>query len=138
MRIIVAGWRNYTDTPLHRKYIYDKIREQIGGRLSYPGLYGQITVVEGACHLGGVDKLAYLASLELGVESERHPARDHPTEDFGSWPGCGPRRNNYMASLGADIGLLFPHPKEHKGTLDMARALIEHGIPSKTYPLISA
>lgn len=66
----------------------------------------QLILVHGACPTGG-DKLADNWALDrqnygFDVVVERHPAKGHPTQNFGEWPSCGPRRNSYMVSLGAD------------------------------------
>lgn len=42
---------------------------------------------------------------------ERHPAQNHPTQNFGPWPGCGPARNKYMVGLGGyDLCMAFIGP----------------------------
>lgn len=77
------------------------------------------TLVHGSCHLGGADMIAETIWKLWGLDKiEAHPAQNHPTQDFGSWPGAGPRRNAYMVSLGATRCLAFPLQGEHnKGTL---------------------
>lgn len=48
---------------------------------------------------------------ERAVTIEPHPAQNHPTQDFGPWPGAGPRRNTYMVGLGGyDLCLAFIGP----------------------------
>jgi hypothetical protein len=73
-----------------------------------------LTVVHGHCPTGAdhhADTWAHrLHHLGHPVTPERHPAQNHPTQDFGPWPGAGPRRNAYMASLGADICYAFMQP----------------------------
>lgn len=66
----------------------------------------RLIVVHGDCPTGG-DRVAdaWAQSRKargMPVDYERHPAKGHPTEDFGDWPRCGPERNRYMVKLGAD------------------------------------
>jgi hypothetical protein len=103
----------------------------------------RLVVVQGECHLGGVDlefKLwgeeARLAGHPVRVEG--HPAQGHPTQDFGKWPSAGPNRNRYMVSLGAMrcVGVLYacnsiyckrpaPHPS-HGADSCLRMALAAH------------
>ncbi|MGW6602278.1 SLOG family protein [Streptomyces sp. NPDC055036] len=72
-----------------------------------------ITVVHGACPKGVDDMAAWLvnrAPEAYQMTAEPHPAQGHPTENFGPWPGAGPRRNAHMVQLGADICLAFIGP----------------------------
>jgi hypothetical protein len=74
----------------------------------------QLVVVQGEC-VSGVDRDARLWVTEMRhagwpVITEGHPAKGHPTQDFGDWPQCGPKRNKYMASLGADECLALIGP----------------------------
>lgn len=39
-----------------------------------------------------------------------HPAQNHPTQDFGSWPAAGQKRNEYMVSLRPHVCLAFIGP----------------------------
>lgn len=83
------------------------LREQLGYRLDIAvKLDRQLVVVHGDCSTGG-DRVAdawgkMMKRQGYPVEVEAHSADDHPTEDFGPWPGCGPKRNQHMVSLGAD------------------------------------
>lgn len=80
-----------------------------------------IVVVHGKC--GGVDFFAdRWANRQPNVTPEPHPA-----EDFGPWPACGPIRNSYMVSLGADLCLAMP-TRRSKGTWGCAREAAEAGI----------
>jgi hypothetical protein len=67
----------------------------------------ELIVVHGACPTGGdqvADEWAQMQRAQgMPVIWERHPAEDHPTQDFGPWPWCGPKRNRFMARLGADV-----------------------------------
>lgn len=68
----------------------------------------KVVVVHGACSTGA-DAIASAWVREQRrpwlVTEERHPAQDHPTRDFGPWPGAGPRRNAYMVGLGGETCL---------------------------------
>lgn len=44
------------------------------------------------------------------VKTDPHPAQNHPTEDFGPWPECGPKRNTFMVGLGHHLCLAFIGP----------------------------
>lgn len=110
------------------------------------GLGRQLVVVQGQCESGGVDLEAARWGYEMRdagqpVEVEGHPARNHPAQDFGPWPGCGPRRNRYMVSLGAHhcLALVYAcisatcrRPEIHPshGTVDCVRQAKAAGIPT--------
>lgn len=80
------------------------------------------------------------------VVPEPHPAQNHPTEDFGPWPGAGPRRNTHMVNLGADEALAFidlcssprcrrVDPHGSHGATDCANKAHKAGITVKAYHL---
>lgn len=132
MRIIIAGWRDATEQR-HYSLIFDVLAPIF--YLFFDRRH-EVTLVHGQCHRGGVDLLADSIAEGWDWRVERHPAQNHPTQDFGPWPGCGPRRNKHMASLGADRGFLFPHRLHHRGTYDsMGRELLRAGIPFEVYPI---
>jgi len=65
--------------------------------------FRRLVVRHGHCPTG-VDHFADEWAIEMAqqghpVAVERHPAQNHPTQDFGPWPGAGPRRNTYMTGL---------------------------------------
>lgn len=99
-RLLVTGTRE-----LHlagRKLLRDRLDFHLGHAKAWQK---RLVVVQGECP-GGADRDARAWAWEQQLEGEpvdleRHPATDHPTQDFGGWPGCGPRRNRYMTSLGA-------------------------------------
>lgn len=106
-RVLVTASRDLTD----RKLVWDALDRVLPTAL-YVGR--RLVVVHGACPTGG-DKFAAdwgYAMRDAGepVDVERHPAKNHPTQDFGPWPGCGPRRNAYMTGLGAAECLAFIGP----------------------------
>lgn len=107
MRVLVTGSRDWGNADVVCDALSD---EWIHSR-------GIFTVVHGWCRTGA-DKIAdewaqRMMDPEVTGESivvERHPAQGHPTQDFGPWPGAGPRRNAFMVSLGADVCLAFIGP----------------------------
>lgn len=69
----------------------------------------EIILRHGACPTG-VDLIADRWGWGYGLTLDPHPAQNHPTKDFGPWPGAGPRRNAHMVGLGADVALAFIGP----------------------------
>ena len=100
-RILVTGSRNWTDraTICSALTLYASADE----------LRQPLTIVHGNCPTGA-DAIANTWCLTRRVTVEPHPAKGHPTQDFGPWPGAGPRRNAFMVSLGADLCLAFIGP----------------------------
>ena len=102
-----------------------------------------LLVVQGDCE-SGVDFALRQWVDEMKAEGqpvdrEDHPAKGHPTQDFGEWPGAGPRRNRYMASLGADVclamvdrciksGCFRPRPHDSHGTASCMEWAKNYGI----------
>jgi hypothetical protein len=112
MRIIVTGARDCSD-PCVVSAVLDHATAG----------HEQITVVHGACHLGGADAYVQQWADDRGAVVERYPAAD-----FGSWPECGPKRNQHMVDLGADLCLAFPGVRS-RGTWDCVRRAKRAGIP---------
>lgn len=106
-RVIVTASRDLADRNL--------VRNELEISLCTAIAYGiPLVVVHGHCG-GGGDKFADEWALEkkadgFPVDVERHPAQNHPTQDFGPWPAAGPKRNKYMVGLGADECLAFIGP----------------------------
>jgi hypothetical protein len=135
VRVLVTGardWRGVESESAGRIYVAQGL-SLILERLFPIRRHHGVTIVDGACHTGGVDQAAHEYALLVGWETERHPAQGHPTQNFGPWPQCGPRRNEYMCSLGADVCVAFPGPGS-RGTWDCLKRAAVHGIPSMTYP----
>jgi hypothetical protein len=138
-RLLVSGSRRIHNSG--RQVLHDHLDRCLERAV---GTGGRLVVVQGECEQGGVD----LAAAQWGrrkkwlgfpVEVEGHPARNHPTQDFGPWPGAGPNRNAYMVSLGADLflGLAYtcnsvwcrmPAPHRSHGTNDCFRKAKAAGI----------
>jgi hypothetical protein len=106
-RVLVTGSRDLNEPLL--------VREQLGGCLETAASLGRLlVVVHGHCP-DGPDSFADDWAHEMkhhgfAVDFERHPPQNHPTQNFGPWPRCGPIRNSYMVSLGADECLAFIGP----------------------------
>jgi hypothetical protein len=69
----------------------------------------EIVLRSGHCP-DGADAIMEDWARKYGMRVELHPAQNHPTQDFGPWPAAGPKRNNYMVSLGASVCLAFISP----------------------------
>lgn len=62
------------------------------------------------------------------------PVKRFWPEDYGPWPGCGPRRNEAMVRAGADLGIAYHDNLEgSKGTLGCVRLMLRAGIPVLLY-----
>lgn len=106
-RVLVTGSRDWTD----RRAVEDTLTT--AGALAI-ALGQRLVVVHGACPTG-VDQIAdewanWHRDRGAAFDIERHPAQGHPSEDFGPWPGAGPRRNAFMVGLGADACFAFIGP----------------------------
>ncbi|MGW5690303.1 SLOG family protein [Streptomyces asiaticus] len=107
-----------------------------------------VVVVHGACPSGAdwhADHYArWMRGQGVAIDVEQHPAQSHPTEDFGPWPGAGPRRNAHMVGLGADVLLAFvgpcsssrcrkPQPHPSHGTSCCIALAEQAGIPVRRW-----
>jgi len=132
-RVLVTGSRDWPASGMVWSALNDAQHEAlVAGRL--------LVVVHGSCPRGADRHAAEWAAIArqftTTVREEGHPPKDHPTQDFGPWPGAGPRRNAYMVGLGADLLLAFigpctnprcrrprPHPSHGtSGCIDLAEA----------------
>ncbi len=141
IRLLVTGWRNATMTNdgLH---IAESLTSAIalyrltsGGAVlrrwrDNPG--DDVRLVHGAC--GGVDAISELHARRWGWAVERHPAQGHPTKDFGTWPAAGPRRNQHMVQLGADIVVGIPGPGS-RGTIQCVGMAMKAGLLTIVSPI---
>lgn len=123
MRVIVTGGRFFDDISFVR--------------LALSTLPSDTVVVHGSA--SGADTLADQVALELGLEVERHPAKwkmhdwngisgvkcHHRSRPDDRCPAAGPRRNQEMADLGADLCIAFPGGS---GTADMKKRAKAAGI----------
>lgn len=119
-RVLVTGSRSCT--PDQAAHVRDKLRRACSEALAAGR---RVIVVQGRCHLGGVDLAAeQWAEQTPGVEPENHPAG----------PGDRLARNTRMVALGAEICLAFP-ARGSKGTWDCLIKAAEAGIIGRVYPL---
>lgn len=124
-----------------------KLIDRLDAHLEFAAEHDRrLVLVHGDCHLGGADKEAdsWGRSMKLrgyAVEVEPHPAQHHPTQNFGPWPGAGPKRNTYVVGLGADacVALIYacdsiycrrPSPHGSHGATDCADKAEAAGIPT--------
>jgi hypothetical protein len=122
MRIIITGGRN--------RNAYEDIERELS-RLKDLGLasgIGGSILVHGACPTGA-DHDAVQASVNHEYFVEPHPA---DWKKYGR--SAGPRRNERMAALGADLCLAFPSAAGSPGTWDMIRRAVNHGIKTIIIP----
>jgi hypothetical protein len=127
-RILVTGARSCTE----RQALY--VENVIYAAAYTPMSRGEsVTVVQGECPYGGVDKVAEnLSTSTKGLINEGHPANwDH----LGS--KAGPARNAEMVTAGADICLAFPNAQS-TGTWDCIRKAAAAGIHVRIYPLVES
>jgi len=100
-RLLVTGSRWLSDRT--------QLREQLGYRLDHAIAEDKrLVIVHGHnTDQSGADRTADAWGEEqarqgMPVRVEKHPAQNHPTQDFGPWPGAGPTRNQFMVDQGAD------------------------------------
>lgn len=142
-RLLVTGSRGLLD----RGVVNDRLDTALAMTVSK----GQtLIVVHGDCPTGA-DRFAdewgwAMQARGLAVAVEAHPAQNHPTEDFGPWPGAGPRRNRHVVSLGADECVAFldlctsprcrmPQPHGSHGTMNCALEAMRMGIKTEVIEL---
>lgn len=111
-RILITGSRNWSD------------RETIQNALK-PFAYHDAVLVSGACP-SGADAIAEEIWEAWGFPVERHPAN----WSFGK--KAGPKRNQQMVDLGADLCLAF-RKDYSRGTTHCANAATMAGIPTIWY-----
>lgn len=113
-RLLVTGSRNWED----REAVLIAL-----ARVTDEWPDDVITLVHGACPTGADHMADDIWSGFLGRPVERHPANWHR---FGK--GAGPRRNQEMVDLGADLCLAFILPGS-RGTANCVRCAEAAGIP---------
>jgi len=110
MRILVTGSRRWADEDAVWMAIVNEARAE------------PLVIVHGDCPTGA-DAIAKAgAEWMLDTVQEAHPA------DWSQGRGAGPRRNQEMVDLGADLCLAFPLG-ESPGTKDCMRRALAAGIP---------
>jgi hypothetical protein len=121
MRVIITGSRNLYPQEHTLKIVAELITR------AFPD---DLRIVHGCCpRMRSVDWTFDEAGMELQAEVEQF----HP-EQYGKWPGCGPKRNTDMVRYGADLGIAYHDNLENsRGTLDCVRKMIQAGIPVDWY-----
>ena len=123
VRVIVTGSRHYP----HQEAVWEAL---------YQRHSDELTVVHGACPTGA-DLHAhqwFFRAESVGAIEEPHPAQWETCTPAcyhrpgKTCPAAGPRRNQEMVDLGADICLAFPWG-ESRGTMDCVRRARKAGIP---------
>jgi hypothetical protein len=123
-RILVTGSRNWTDVSA----VWGAIEAAIGDSM-------EVTIVHGACPTGADQFAAEWCEMAASTADrygrgvfieERHPAR------WSEGKSAGPRRNQEMVDLGADVCLAFPLP-DSRGTRHCMAAAERAGIPVHVY-----
>lgn len=144
MRIIVTGSRHAdVADPAHRLVVSNALSsaERDGGYVTTG-----MTLVHGAAT--GIDSIARDIATSWGWAAEGHPARWDECGDGCPprphlrrrrdgrmyCPHAGPRRNEEMCQLGADIVIAFPGP-DSTGTWDCLKRAAAHGIRGRVEPL---
>lgn len=119
MRILITGSRDWTD----RNTIFNAILDL---REDFPFYWEDVVIVHGDCPTGA-DFLAQSIAEQCDLVTERHPA---DWQAFGKF--AGPKRNQEMVDLGADVCLAFPlYPS--KGTRHCMGAAEKAGIPVRVF-----
>jgi hypothetical protein len=115
MRILITGSRHWTDrAPVW--YVLQRICA------ANPGPHA---LVHGDCERG-IDRLVVGWALDIGCEYDA-THEPHPADWARNGRAAGPKRNQAMVDLGADICLAWPGPGS-KGTFDCMRRAAKAGI----------
>lgn len=126
-RVIVCGCRAWSDGEKLDAVLSRHVADRIVGAFTET-----IILVHGDCPTGADAMCAEIASKMIRafhVYAEAHPA---DWDQHGL--AAGPIRNEEMAKLGATICFAFWDGKS-KGTLDMIRRCVAHGIPVHIVPM---
>lgn len=109
MRIGVTGGRTYYKPSVVQKalWMFDK-----------PQSTGTPVLVHGDA--SGADRLALYKAIDLGWDTEPHPANWHI---YGN--AAGPMRNQAMVDSGLDVLIAFPGGR---GTADMVARALKAGV----------
>jgi hypothetical protein len=115
MRILVTGSRNWPDKEIIANALIDLTNW-------FPIIWEDVVIVHGDCPTGA-DAMAQEFAEQHGIRTERHPA---DWKRYGKF--AGPKRNQEMVDLGADICLAFILPGS-RGTKHCMGAAEKAGIP---------
>jgi len=117
-RILVTGSRNWTDKPTIRHAIFQTWQNAGSPR---------DTILVSGNAKRGADRYAEICGDGFGFEVERIPAN---WDEEGK--SAGPKRNQRMVNLGADICLAFPL-EDSIGTIDCIKKAKKAKIPVHIY-----
>lgn len=119
VRILITGSRDWSD----KQAIVDAVMDLNNW---YPIDWDEVVIVHGACPTGA-DKIADDFAEAYDLQVERHPA---------NWSlhgkAAGPKRNQKMVDLGADIVLAFPKGAS-KDTRNCIKAAEKAGLRVKVF-----
>lgn len=119
MRILITGSRDWQD----KRVVCDAILDLNNW---YPIDWDEAVVVHGDCPTGA-DRMAQDFAEAHDIATERHPAN---WSLYGR--AAGPKRNQQMVDLGADIVLAFMNPGS-KGTADCVKRAKKAGLTVRIY-----
>lgn len=112
--VIVCGGRKYADAK-HVDQVLLAVLPLFSNR-------EDILLVDGACHLGGADKLAHEWAERMYIATKRYPV---DTRLDGPWPGAGGQRNRRMYDdCKPDLVIAFPGDN---GTRNMCNYAFKKG-----------
>lgn len=111
MRLLVTGSRDWPDAN-----IVENVLTTVTLSCGHESPFAPITLVHGDCP-SGADLFADLTGEARGWDIERHPAQ---WETYGK--AAGPRRNQEMVDLGADVCVAFIHDGSRGATHCLTQA----------------
>lgn len=137
IRILVTGSRSWDDV----QGLDDALRDTWNDVTQVFGPEHPVVIVHGDCYKGA-DFFARHWAVANGIRQEKYPAdwtgpcapecpddhRLNRTDDQSYCPTAGPRRNEAMVQLGADILVAFQRGNS-RGTADCIRRATNAGIP---------
>lgn len=129
MRILITGSRRWSDQDAVERAIWREL-DQAGLRhatIVHGGARGADTCAAGAAAVLHLDVEAHPADWSTCAPTCEHAARTDP-HGVAYCPLAGPRRNQAMVDLGADVCLAFPLG-ESRGTWDCVKRAQTAGIP---------
>jgi hypothetical protein len=127
-RILVSGSRDWPESKDGRATVHSAVLTA-ADNMAHPtvdGAWPTVTLVHGDAR--GLDRMAAQVGRELGMQVEGHPADwvtcspdcrpgHRKTKNGREYcPDAGPRRNQEMVDLGADVVLGFPLGSGWSGT----------------------
>lgn len=118
-RILITGSRDWADRDRLENAIIDLHNW-------HPFQWEDVVIVHGDCPTGA-DAMAEYFATATAIKTERHPA---DWKKYGR--AAGPKRNQQMVDLGAEVVLAFRNPGS-RGTQDCINRAIKAGLNVKVY-----